>query len=367
MIYWFNAETGYKEPPPIPVYGALWDGTSSTSWTRTDNAADFSDPNPYYAGMSGTPSSPFDDIMPWSGMVVSEDTNAGTVVAIPKFYYKLTYADTTNNTGLKIQISMNQLDGFLCSPAHQDRGDGVGERDVIYVGRYHCAKEITSSGYSYKSRTGYVSCGDATRSTMRTNIHNLGSTIWQWDFVTRFTIWLLYLVEFANWNSQEKIGYGCGDDVNLTYMGYTNNMPYHTGTTQSNRTTYGYGIQYRNIEGLWDNCYDWLDGCYYNSNGLNIILNPSNFSDSSGGTLVGLPSNGYPSVFTISNGLFYPIVSSGSTSTYSCDGWYVNTSNPCLVGGNYYPWRQEFGLFHIGSTGTTYSNTYFGSRLMILP
>ena len=63
-------------------------------------------------------------------------------------------------------------------------------------------------------------------------------------------------------------------------MGYTDNMTYHTGTTQSSRTSYGLGEQYRHIEGLWDNVYDWLDGCYYDANGLNIILNPSSFSDS---------------------------------------------------------------------------------------
>lgn len=32
------------------------------------------------------------------------------------------------------------------------------------------------------------------------------------------------------------------------------------------------------------------DGCYYNSNGLNVISNPNNFSDSANGTLVGTPS-----------------------------------------------------------------------------
>ena len=71
-------------------------------------------------------------------------------------------------------------------------------------------------------------------------------------------------------------------------------MAYHTGTTAANRDTYGY-TQYRNIEGWWDNVYDWMDGCYYNSNGLNVIKNPNQFSDSANGTLVGLPTGGYPS------------------------------------------------------------------------
>lgn len=361
MIYFFNAEQKYRETPLPKIYGASWDGSSSTKWTRTDFASEFSDPNPYYSGMSGSPSSPFDDILPWKGMVVSEDSEAGTVVAIPKFYYKLTYADESNNTGLKIQISEANFDGALVSPAHQDRGDGSGERDVVYVGRYHCDTSTK------KSKTGVKPYVNATRSTMRSAIHNLGSKIWQMDFLTRFTIWLLYIVEFADWNSQNCIGYGCGNNSATENMGYTDNMPYHTGTMLSSKTTYGVGTQYRNIEGLWDNVFDWLDGAYYNSNGLNIILNPANFSDSSGGTLVGLPTNGYPSKFAISNGVFYPTESNGSDSTFSCDYWSFSASGPCLYGGGYYNQGLGHGLFCVNRYSTSGSNAGLGCRLLKFP
>lgn len=40
--------TVYVEPN---VYGATWAGRSSPAWTRTDKAATFSDPNPYYSGI----------------------------------------------------------------------------------------------------------------------------------------------------------------------------------------------------------------------------------------------------------------------------------------------------------------------------
>lgn len=54
------------------------------------------------------------------------------------------------------------------------------------------------------------------------------------------------------------------DSAKMTIGGATyatNAGTYHTGTTAANRTTYGY-TQYRYIEGLWDNVYDWMDGCY---------------------------------------------------------------------------------------------------------
>lgn len=342
----------------VHIYGASWDGSSTTKWTRTDEAAGFTDPVPYVKGASKY-SSPFDDLQPWAGMVKSERTG-GTMVAIPKFWYKL----TQNGNGLKIQIADRAQSGFSVSPAHMNRGDGHGERDVVYIGRYHCASD-------YKSKTGVTPKNNITRSAARSGIHALGANFWQMDFAMRFTIWLLYIVEFADWNSQAKIGYGCGNSSGVQNMGASDSMPYHTGTMQTSRTTYGVGVQYRNIEGLWDNVYDWMDGCYYNGNGLNLILNPNNFSDSSGGTSVGTPSNGWPSAFNVATAggfpMFYPTAASGSDSTYSCDSWNFGSSYPCLyVGGSYHQYANH-GLFFVDYSSVSGASTYIGCRLQELP
>ena len=341
----------------VHIYGASWDGTSTTKWSRTDEAAEFTDPVPYVAGASSY-GSPFDSLQPWAGMVKSGRTG-GTMVAIPKFWYKL----TQNGRGMSIQIADHAVEGYSVSPAHMDRGDGHGERDVVYIGRYHCNS-------SYKSGTGSPKAR-ITRSSARSGIHNLGSTIWQSDFAMRFTIWLLYIVEFCDWNSQKAIGYGCGNNSSVQSMGYTDSMPYHTGTTKSSRTTYGIGTQYRNIEGLWDNVLDWCDGCYYNSNGLNIILNPSKFSDSSGGNAVGTPSSGYPSAFTVKTTggypLFIPTAASGSESTYSCDYWYFGSSNPCLYVGGNYSRGACYGMFCVNCYSVSSAYSVVGCRLQELP
>ena len=341
------------------IYGAIWDGTSTTKLTRTDDASSFADPNP--AVNNGTGSSPFDNIYPWSGMVRVIDPIAGELVEIPKFWYKL----TQNGNGVKIQIANAPTEGFSVSPAHMGRGDGKGERDYVYVGRYHCASD-------YKSKTGVKPVVSITRSSARSSIHNLGTNIWQCDFAMRFTIWLLYIVEFADWDSQAKIGYGCGNNSATENMGYTDSMQYHTGTTKSSRTTYGVSTQYRWIEGLWDNVYDWCDGCYYNSNGLNIILNLSSFSDSSGGTLAGSLTGGYPSALSVKSvsGLFpvfVPSASSGSNTTYVPDYWGFYASYPCLrVGGGY---NQDLvhGMFYVNYNGASSSDANIGCRLQELP
>lgn len=351
-----NVKLAYRH-----IYGVVWDGTSTTVWSRTDEAASFVNPTPYRAGATSY-GSPFDNLYPWSGMVRVTDAVAGELVAIPKFWYKW----TKSGNSLKLQIADKETDGFHVSPAHADRGDGKGERDIVYIGRYHCNTN------NYKSQAGVKPKANITRSTARTSIHNLGSNIWQSDIQMRMTIWMLYLVEFADWNSQKTIGKGCGNNSATENMGYTDSMPYHTGTTLASRDSYGIGTQYRYIEGLWDNVYDWGDGCYYNSNGLNIINTPSSFSDNSGGTAVGVPSSGWPSAFTVATvaGLewvIYPTASGGSETTYSADSWYFNASYPCLYFGGYYNQDGNYGLFYVNCSSASYSYANIGCRLQKLP
>lgn len=343
------------------IYGVSWDGTSTTLLSRTDDAAGFTNPVAYMSGISNY-GSPFDAKLPWSGMTVVDDAEAGKLVKIPKFWYKW----TKSGNSLKLQIADKETDGFHVSPAHADRGDGKGERDIVYIGRYHCNTN------NYKSQSGVKPKANITRSTARTSIHSLGSNIWQSDIQMRMTIWMLYLVEFADWNSQKTIGKGCGNNSATENMGYTDSMPYHTGTTLASRDSYGLGTQYRYIEGPWDNVYDWGDGCYYNSNGLNIINTPSSFSDNSGGTAVGVPSSGWPSAFTVATvaGLewvIYPTASGGSETTYSADSWNFDASYPCLCFGGNYDQSGYFGLFFVSYSGVSNSSANVGCRLQKLP
>lgn len=350
------------DPTASHTWGATWAPGSSTKWTRTDDAASYADPVPYMPGVSNY-GSPFDDFDPWASMVTSEDANAGTVVAIKKFWYKL---EANGTGGLSVKISDAEQTGFSVCPACADRGDGDGERDVVYVGRYHCGSS------AWKSATGQTPKANITRSTARSNIHNLGSDIWLLDFATQFTIWLLYIVEYADWNSQAVIGYGCGNNSSVGTMGYTDSMPYHTGTTQSSKTTYGLGTQYRNIEGLWDNVYDWIGGCYNNSSGLNIILNLGMDSDSGNGTSIGTPTTGYPSKFAVTSAaglpvFFIPSEGSGSGSTGSCDYWSFDASGPAVLGGGNYSQGQYYGLFSVDGNSASNSYAFIGARLLKLP
>ena len=343
------------------IYGVQWDGTAATTWSRTDAAETFVNPTP--AVNNGNGSSPFDTIMPWAGMVVEDDATAGKLVKIPKYWFKW----TRSGNGMKLQISNGPEAGFHVSPAHADRGDGKGERDYVYVGRYHC-------NTSYKSQAGSQPAASMTRAQARSNIHNLGSTYWQYDFAMYWTIMMLYLVEYADWNSQATIGYGCSPSSQKFNMGATDAMIYHTGTSAASRTTYG-SVQYRHIEGLWDNVYDWCDGIRFSGSTVYCIANPASFSDTSGGTNVGTraTSSGWISGWTnpTADGFeyaLYPNAVSGSETTYVCDYCVYIASGVVLLVGGYCGQVQSHGAFYlVGNNTASDASAYVGCRLQKLP
>ena len=348
----------YAPKPSTHIYGVEWDWTSSgpTKGVRTDDAADFSDPSP--AVSNGTGSSPFDNLYPWSGMV-KETRSGGVMVKEPKYWYKW----TKTGKKLKLQIADGPVEGFHVDPVNMDRGDGLGELDFSYIGRYHC-------GSDYKSSTNVAQKVNITRSTARSGIHNLGSYIWQMDFAQMWYVGMLFLVEFADWNG-ERIGKGCSANKSKENNGRTDAMQYHTGTTAANRNSYGF-TQYRNVEGWWDNVYDWLDGCYYNNNGLNVIKNPNQFSDSANGVLVGKPVGGYPSDFTIptQDGLewaLFPCAAAGSTTTYVPDYWFFDGGYPCLHHGGSYNQYRYHGPFYVSYYSASGQYSSFGCRLQERP
>ena len=364
-----NFEFNGDEVWQRPYYGVEWTTAPSgdnNALTRIGLSKNFSAPNPYYSGMEGTPSSPFDTIAPWSGMTVST-MDGNSVVSIPKFYYKLEKDTTTGR--IRIRVSNYNLTGFRVSPAHRDRGDG--EKSVVYVGRYH-------SGDDYTSKTGVIPISRITRAQGRAGVHALGTSYWQFDFSMLVTIWLLYLVEFANWNSQILIGYGCGNSTSKENTGSTDLMPYHTGTMLTSKTTYGVGIQYRYIEDPWANVFDWCDGICFNATSIYCFEDLADYSDdytATGATLVGTrPNNGgYIQDMGLSSaeGFEWFMYSSSSNSQNTDnipDYCSYGTGGTVLTVGGGYNETDYRGFFTLsGSNDADYAINTIGTRLMVIP
>jgi len=379
--------TGYSlELSYVKVFGVSWNyGSSSTALTRLLKSTDpnslvtvdvTTEPVPAVGTASG--SSPFDSYMPWSGMdefnVISNAlsyqkgatgfsrTSYDTVVRIPKFYYKIEQ-DTTNSK-FRFYVADGPKDGFSVHPAFS-RGDGS-VRDYIYTGRYN-----TGSGYITKS--GYAPLVNITRATARSGSHGKGTPWWQYDYAAWSAAWLLYLVEFADWNSQTKIGRGYVDGSAAINSGGTDSMTYHTG--RASGTDGLTAVQYRHIENPWGNVWEWIDGINFSDRLAYICLNPANFADdtstnytSSGVTLC---SSGWITGLTRSSAFpfaFLPTANGGSETTYIPDyvysyaGWYV-----LVVGGSWY-FAGFAGLFYFyADYSSSNTSASIGARLLFLP
>lgn len=341
------------EPSVNGIYGVEWNGSSSPIWTRTDDSVGIQQPVASFNGSQG--SSFFDDIYPWSEMQIVEDNEAGTLVSIPKFYYKW----TINGSYIKLQISGTEFDGSFVSPAHMDRNDGKGERDVVYVGRYY------SNIGNLKSESGHSSCEIDPWNTVKSSIHNLGSDIWLWDYPMYWTICMLYLVEYATWDSRNVIGTPVSSRTINT--GGTSSMSYHTGNTGNNTGL----IQYRHIENLWSGAWSqFIDGIYVYNQQVWIAHNPYNSSYVSIGNKPYIQNNTSIGIITSFiqsqvSGYEYALIpytfdKDASNNEYVCDYVSYNNSTSILMVGNY-------GLFGVDFTiSSSARSANFTARLMKL-
>lgn len=372
----YSEAHGWQPPRPASIYGVSWDLSVSNKLTRTDASAAFANPTPCVAGVGG--SSPFDGLMPWAGMQIVEDEFAGTMVAIPKFYYQIIH----DGSKLSVRIADAPADGFHVSPAHADR-DGTGERDVVYIARYHCCE---GSGTSTTGSMPLVNISrPSLREAFKAQCEHYGVSGYSLqDYAMFWTVRLLMLVEYATWDFQSAIGYGCGNGESAELSGSTDSMPYHTGTVSETIDTYAVGVQYRYIEDMWANVAEFIDGWYLVPNEetqlADVYVNTKidEFSDETGGVKIGTidPStvNGFITDWAVPDvaGYTWAMIPKSTTmevetmTEYCADG--CEFYGPALVSGGYFDGQSlYFGPFVLGASDASYAVSAVGARLQKIP
>lgn len=356
------------------VFGVMWDtSNSSTALTRLTPSTDpygyvtksvTTEPKP--AVGTGSGSSPFDSYAPWSGMKECNldssgkvtawkgdsgfaRTNTRTMVFIPEFYV----AAKRNGVKQYFYISDNPATGFTKHP-------GSGK----YIGKYHM--DAFANGYSKTEESPYV---NITRATARSKAKSVGSKFHLYDFATYCAIIWLYIIEFADWNCQKKIGPGI-TNASTHSSGDTDNMKYHTGRTNDwAGDTAQNPVQYRWIENLWGNVYQWVDG--FNANGTTAYYctDPSKYADdtATGYTKIGtLPGSGWIKDLTVTdNGLLIPKTSGGSETTYIPDYVYSSSGWRVLyVGGSWGSGSSAGLLYFLASDTSSVSDSSISARLL---
>lgn len=350
-------------------YGVEWDYTnSSPTLTRIGLASEFSNPS-IPTSASGTGSSPFDNVLPWSGMkryniidnevVYSEDdegfsmTNYDTMVYIPPFYYAAYQDEATSKW--RWSISPTKKEGYALHP-------GSGR----YVGRFHTSGDSTAV-YS-KGNQGALA--NTTASSFRSYSHKKGAKWWAIDVATWSAIQLLYLIEFADFNSQSKLGqgylYGPADSISYGTFGYHT----YNGGVMSN--------QYRWIWAPFGHRSLFLEGLMVQSNQVYVGTNNSEFtfyvSSLKNAEITLRKTGGYATSLRYSTKFPWVFIpddaEGGSKTTYTTDGVYTNSnSNVCVpIVGNTANSSEAKGLFYLDvCSNQATSRGDWGSRLIFIP
>ena len=363
------------------VFGVSWDSSNqSTALTRLTKA---NDPNklvtvdittePVPAVGTGSGSSPFDSYMPWMGMeeynvniktgeftakkgdpgFYRGDVNYPVLVKIPEFYYKI---EKSGNI-FRYYVADGPVDGFDLHP-----GSGC------YICRYEMG---TLNGATPTGCSGRGLLVGHTRDTFRTFVKNAAPRFQLYDFAAWCAVGLLYRVEFADWDSQEKINRGIVNDSSVHKTGETDAMVYHTGRAAGGLINTA-AVQYRWIENPWGNVFEWIDGINVNNRVPYICTEPESYADdttsnytSSGITLPNsgwIKGLGFSSVFPWA--LLPDTTGGGSATTYIPDyinssaGWSVVDVSGCYTN------ASIAGLFFFdASQSSGISSQYIGARL----
>lgn len=352
------------------VFGVSWDSSQpSTALTRLTKA---NDPNklvtvdittePVPAVGTGSGSSPFDNYMPWMGMeeynivntsgkvlnkkgesgFTRTNINVPVMVKIPEFYYKIEKIGSI----FRYYVADGPVDGLSLHPGSGDN----------YLGRYEAGEASSGTmGLILASYSGTTPSVSKTRSTFRDYARNMASGFQLRDIAAWCAYDLLYLVEYADFNSQEKIGPGIVNDTAAHKTGETDAMVYHTGRAHSGDNA---AVQYRGIENPWGNVREFVDGINFQNRTAYICTDPTKYADDTAAnyTVAGVTMGGSGWIKSLGRSdvfpwAFIPTSNGGSDTTYIPDYVYTMADNV---------WRVlHVGGSRVSSEGNTKAGAFY--------
>ena len=305
------------------------------------------------------------------------------MVQIPKFYFNHSYTGTTH----KWNISRFDQTGFQVHYAFIKNGAEV---DYRYIGAYEGSMwDATTSAMvpSDSIATNMYALGDKLcsvsgeypkvnekRSEFRSMAARRGAGWRQQDYDLISAIQLLYLIEYADFDSQTMIGMGRTKiSVSCTWTadscigqcGKSNADGDGTNSDASNSNN-AY-MTYRGIENFYGNVWNWVDGININNNIPYVSNNDIDFSDDT--TInytnlnVTLPSsNGYQGTLEQIDRGFLP-TSIGGTE-YIGDYYWQNAGWRVVALGGRATLQEYVGAFSwYAPYGTSDTDTDMGGRL----
>ncbi len=314
--------------------------TSSSAWERIRDAVGLE----ANAQVNTNPvKNDFDSIYPWSDIISYnydivgqqitayygdptfkfDGSNGDVLTKIPEFYWRR-YRDSDYEY---ILISKNKLAGFVKS-------------EEFSVGRY----TMSGSASRVYSRSGQAPLTNVNITNFRSYARALGKGFGQMDW-HYFILQMLYLVEYADYNSQLKLGSG--------YTNSSHTAPVNSGQCDvlgmksgSRDGTDNTSMIYRGIEDIFGNIWQFVDGINIRERKAYICYNPDKYAVdkfNDGYTPLGYTNDdvtGYVSKlgYDSNNPLIaLPTEATGSSDTNMCDNyWQSEGDRIALVGGHWY-------------------------------
>ena len=399
-----NVTIAAKQAEKIYVYGVSRDTNSTSSeWTRVSDSVGLV-ANAYLPADGATTTATgddvvndFDNIYPWSDIksynydandkkitawygdsnFKFDGSNGEVLTFIPGFYYKREVVD-----GIEYQyISKYELDGYSYSePFSVGRYKMCESASDLPVSNSNDAKNelmatMRIDVFRGRSVSGVKPSANGTIGVFRESASTLGSEFSIMDY-HYFVLQMLYLVEYADYDVQAKLGMGVVNAGGTVTMGGTDELGMNSGCLVNDGT---HSMIYRGIEDIFGNVLEFIDGInikdyqayinydfrtywsdtfdgdykplgYVNANGTGFI---TKIGYDSNNPLIGLPT----------------AVTSDTTDTdYNAsikDGYYPGSGEKILVaGGAYYGAGREGGLWFSGVFGSNFYDNGVGSRLV---
>ncbi len=346
--------------------------SESTEWERIDDGIDLT-ANAQIGPDATNVKNDFDSVYPWSDIETYTydvekkevtswyneekdkfkfDGSKGEVLTyIPTFYYKRYQEDGYEY----ILISNKNLEGYTRS-------------DAFSIGRY----TMSGDSNAVHSKSGKQPLTNKKINEFRDYARALGDEFSQLDY-HYFIIQLLYLVEYADYDSQVKLGQGYTATSNTAVIksGGCDELGMKSGTLNNDEQ---HSMIYRGMEDIYGNVWQFVDGINIKDHQAYVCYNPNQYeSDKYDGCYqklgyVNANVNGYIKKlgYDSKNPLVsFPTEIGGSASTHISDNYWHNPDNRiAIVGGAWFVTNLGglwyWNLYH--DSGDTYG--YFGARLL---
>ena len=343
------------------VYGVDWDSTTDT-YTRTGIASGVALSTSYpgliqtqmkrcVLNADGTVKyylNPSDSTKKADGSTaIIDGTDGNVMVEIPKFWYKYEYVNNVH----KWSISDVAQVGYEVHPAFIRGG-------VEKSFRYYCAYQGFTLSGKLISGSGRVPTASKTRATFRTEAAANGTGWSQIDWNLLIAVQLLYLVEFANFNTQVMLGQGITNTSVYTDATGSSNALGNASSPSTNTSTQF--MSYRGIENWYGQIYKFIDGVNVSSWVYYVNNKPATFADdvftgdyvSTG--ITSASANGHAkNIFASGKGFVANNTTGGSASSFVPDYFYQTTGNRILSFGGYAGNGALAGGFCLVANNTT--------------